>query len=174
MESDAFTLYKLIILFLLSKVDFPLTNAQILNIILDLDYTNYFNIQYSISELYDSELITNQKVGNKSYYRITELGMETLSFFNNLISQAIQDEILEHLKKNQYSLRDEVSTLSEYFKLKGNDYMVRLRVIESNEPIIDLSITVPSEDDAINICDNWGDQSQQVYAYILTSLLKRK
>ncbi|MFW5631973.1 MAG: DUF4364 family protein, partial [Acetivibrio ethanolgignens] len=33
--SDALTLYKLIILFILDKVDFPLTNAQLSNFILE-------------------------------------------------------------------------------------------------------------------------------------------
>ena len=40
--SETFTLYKLIVLFMLQKVDFPLTNAQISGFILDKGYTNYF------------------------------------------------------------------------------------------------------------------------------------
>ena len=67
MESDAITLYKLIILFLLDKVDFPLTNAQIANIILSLNYTNYFNVQYSVSDLLETEFISSDKIGNKTY-----------------------------------------------------------------------------------------------------------
>ncbi|NLJ89464.1 MAG: DUF4364 family protein [Clostridiales bacterium] len=171
MESDAFTLYKLIILFILDKVDFPLTNAQISDIILNLNYTNYFNIQYSVSELLDAEFINSEKIGTKTYYRISNLGQETLSFFDNMISPAIQEELSKYLKEHQYSLRDEVSTLSEYFEGRENNYIVRLRVVEQNEPIIDLNISVPSEEDAINICNNWSEKSQQIYAYILTNLL---
>lgn len=171
MNSDTFTLYKLIILFLLDKVDFDLTNGQISNIIIDLKYTNYFHIQYSISELLDTEFIIGEKIGSKTYYRITNTGKEALSFFNNMISPTIQKELTDYLKEHQYSLRDESSTLSEYFELRKDNYVVRLRVMEENEPIIDLSISVPSEDDAKNICDNWSKNSQEVYAYILTSLL---
>lgn len=171
MESDATTLYKLIILFLLDKVDFPLTNAQISNIILNLNYTNYFNVQYSVSDLLDTEFISSEKIGNKTYYKITPTGSQTLSFFHNKISPAIQEELTEYLKENQFSLRDEVSTLSEYFETKDKNYIVRLRVIEQGEAIIDLNLSVPSKEDAENICNNWREKSQQVYAYILTNLL---
>ena len=40
--TDALTLYKLIILYMLDKVDFPLTNSQLSEFILDKGYTDYF------------------------------------------------------------------------------------------------------------------------------------
>ena len=40
--SDSLTLYKLIILFMLDKVDFPLTTSQISEFILEKEYTSYF------------------------------------------------------------------------------------------------------------------------------------
>lgn len=55
--SEPLTLYKLIILYMLEKVDFPLTNAQISGFVLDKGYTTYFHLQQAISELIDSELI---------------------------------------------------------------------------------------------------------------------
>ncbi|MDF2609484.1 MAG: hypothetical protein K0R92_958 [Lachnospiraceae bacterium] len=172
MESDALTLYKLIILFLLDKVDFPLTNAQISNFILEKDYTNYFNMQQSIAELIEAEFVTIETIRNSSYYRITESGRETLSFFDSMISSAIQEDIIKYLKENQYSLRDEVSTLSEYFETKKGEYTVRLRVIEKEDSIIDLSLSVPTIEDALKICSNWRSNSQNVYASVLTNLLK--
>ena len=49
--SETFTLYKLIILYMLDKVDFPLTNAQISEFILNKGYTTYFKLQQALSEL---------------------------------------------------------------------------------------------------------------------------
>ena len=53
----SFKLYKLIVLYMLSKVDFPLTNAQISEFILDEGYTTYFKLQQAISELIESGFI---------------------------------------------------------------------------------------------------------------------
>ena len=40
MEQEQLTLYKLMILYLIEKVDFPLSNSQISEFILDKGYTN--------------------------------------------------------------------------------------------------------------------------------------
>lgn len=69
--SEPLTLYKLIILYMLEKVDFPLTNAQISGFVLDKGYTTYFHLQQAISELIDSELIESKTIRNSSYFEIT-------------------------------------------------------------------------------------------------------
>lgn len=172
MQSDSLTLYKLIILFLLDKVDFPMTNTQISDFILEKNYTNYFSIQQSVSELIEAEFVTVESIGHSSHYRITDSGRETLSFFDNMIPTAIQEDSLAYLRKNQYSLRNEVSTLSEYYEAKKGEYNVRLRVQEKGDSIIDLSLLVPTEEDATKICNNWKNRSQNIYAYVLSNLLK--
>ena len=48
MEQEQLTLYKLMILYLIEKVDFPLSNSQISEFILDKGYTNYFTVQLSL------------------------------------------------------------------------------------------------------------------------------
>ena len=55
--AEAFTLYKLIILYMLDKVDFPLTNSQISEFVLDKGYTDYFKLQQALSELTDGGII---------------------------------------------------------------------------------------------------------------------
>ena len=52
--AESFKLYKLIILYMLNKVDFPLTNSQISEFILDQGYTTYFKLQQALSELLSS------------------------------------------------------------------------------------------------------------------------
>ena len=72
--AEPLTLYKLMILYMLEKSEFPLTNAQISGFILDKGYTTYFHLQQAISELTDSELIKAKTVRNSSYFRITPQG----------------------------------------------------------------------------------------------------
>ena len=61
--AEAFTLYKLIILYMLDKVDFPLTNSQISEFVLDKGYTDYFKLQQALSELADGGLILKASDG---------------------------------------------------------------------------------------------------------------
>ncbi len=171
METDAMTLYKLIILFILDKVDFALTNAQLSNLILEKEYTNYFNIQTAINELETAGLVKGETIRNSSYFLITPEGRETLSFFNKEISDAIKNEILDYLKENSYDLREEVSTLADYYEEKKGEYIARCFVKEQDSKIIEINLSVPTEEDAIAICNNWKNKSQAVYAYLMKMLM---
>lgn len=171
MSSDSMTLYKLIILFILDKVDFPLTNAQLSNFILDKGYTNYFNIQQAIKELDSSSLLKGETVRNSSYFVITDAGRETLTFFNKEIGDTIKSEILDYLKENKYKLREEVSTLSEYYEAKKGEFVAHCYVQEQGSKIVEISLNVTSEEEAEAICNNWKEKSQEVYAYLMQNLL---
>ena len=88
--STPFTIYKLIVLYMLQNTDDTLTNSQISEFILDREYTNYFHLQQAISELVEAELITMDTRSNTSHYRITEDGRKTLSFFHKDVSPEIK------------------------------------------------------------------------------------
>ena len=65
---ELMTLYKLIILYMLARVDFPLTRIQINNFLLGREYTtNYLNIQQAMGELIDDKLVISQSVRNRSH-----------------------------------------------------------------------------------------------------------
>ena len=68
--AETFTLYKLIILYMLKKVDFPLTTSQISEFVLDKGYTSYFKLQEALSELAQSGLIRTETTHNLSLIHI--------------------------------------------------------------------------------------------------------
>lgn len=171
MQSDTMMLYKLIILFMLDKVDFPLTNSHISNFMLDKDYTDYFTIQQVISELVDAEFITTETIRQNSRYEITDSGRETLSFFGNKISNAIQEDVMNYLKKNKFELRNETATTSNFIEEKKGEFLVNLKVKEKSSTVIELTLTVPTEEEASKICRNWKSKSQDIYASVLSNLL---
>ena len=57
MVSEPLTLYKLMVLYMLKRVNFPLSNGQMSEFFLDKSYTNYFTFQQVISELQEAVLI---------------------------------------------------------------------------------------------------------------------
>ena len=65
--AKSFTLYKLIILYMLNEVDFPLTNSQISEFILDEGYTTYFKLQQALSELLESGFIREESTHHRTF-----------------------------------------------------------------------------------------------------------
>ena len=169
--SEAFTLYKLIILYMLDKLDFPLTNGQISEFILDEGYTNYFTLQQAISEMVESGFIEEETTHNRTLYHLTAEGAETIQFFKNNISPAIQNDINTFLAEKRYDLKNTVSVKADYYPTKNKDYAVRCQIFENGASLIDLTLTVPTEDEAVTVANNWTQKNQDIYAQIMANLL---
>ena len=169
--SEPLTLYKLIILYMLEKVDFPLTNAQISGFVLDKGYTTYFHLQQAISELVEEELITMESRSNVSHYRITEDGIKTLSFFQKDLSPEIKLEVREYLKSTGFKAQERIVTPADYYITKQGTYSVRCQLIEKGNSLIDLNIAAPNLEAAQSICKKWSTHYQEIYGKIMEELL---
>lgn len=169
--TEAAMLYKLIILYMLKKVDFPLTNSQISEFILDKEYTTYFKLQQVISEMVTTNLLREELAHSRTLYHLTAEGEETISFFQNKISPAIQSDIDQFLSEKRYDLKNEVSVKADYYPNTNNEFSVRCQVIENNNHLIDLTLGAPTENEAKVMAANWSAKSQEIYAFIMASLL---
>lgn len=169
--AEAFKLYKLIILYMLNKIDFPLTNSQLSEFILDEGYTTYFKLQQALSELAESGFVREESTHSRTFYHLTEEGAETIHYFKNDIPPAIQQDIDTFLKDKQYELKNEVSVKSDYYRNSGGEYSVRCQVIEHGTPLIELTLTAPTEDEAVTISNNWQKKNQEIYALVMANLL---
>ena len=169
--AEPHTLYKLIILYMLKKVNFPLTNAQISNFVLDQGYTTYFTLQEIIHELLDSGLILGETIRNTSRYNITDAGAETLDYFGSKISRPIQEDIDNYLEENRFQLRNEVSVIADYYKTTEGEYTAECKVREKNADLVSLSLTVPLKEQAASICDHWKGKCQEIYSFLVKELL---
>ena len=69
MLSDPMTLYKLMNLYMLKQVNFPLTNAQLSEFFLQHEYTNYFTLQQALNELQESGLVRAEGGGHLKLFR---------------------------------------------------------------------------------------------------------
>ena len=130
MLSEPMTLYKLMNLYMLKQVNFPLTNAQLSGFFLDREYTTYFTLQQALNELLEAGLIKMQTLHNSTRYEITREGEETLEFFGKKISPAIVEDMDEYLKENRFRMRNEVGLVSDFYKSTNQDYIVHCEVRE--------------------------------------------
>ncbi len=170
--AEALTQYKLIILYMLDKVDFPLTNTQISDFILEKEYTTYFTLQQAINELISAELIRTESTHNNTHYHITPAGRETLSYFPDKISDAIKQDVISYFEANSVEMKKEIHILADYYKTTNQEYAARCQIKNKETPLIDLTIRAGNKEQAEAICQNWRMQNEDVYAYLMDMLLK--
>ena len=170
MQSESVMLYKLIILYILDRMDFPITNSELTRFILEKEYCTYLTIQQTLEDLIEDRYVEVDHSHNSYLYRITASGKETLSFFYTRISVAIRDDIDAYLSEKEYQLREMVSTTADYYETKKNEFVVELRVIERDSELVHINLLVTSSAEADMICSRWKECSADVYGYLISTL----
>lgn len=174
MSVDPQTLYKLMTLYMLNKVNFPLTNVQLSGFFQEKGYTTYIGFQQVLAELEETGLISYESIRNIYYYKITKDGMETIDFFVDKIPVEVIDDIDIFLVENKYEMRNEVATVADYFHTSEQEIIVSCKIKEGAATLIEMNLSVPSDDVAEIMCNNWRNASQDIYTTVMKTLMKEK
>ena len=172
MAYPGLSLYKLMILFMLEKVTFPLSNNQIVDFLLNRSYTDYFHAQEAISDLLSSGQISSEVTRRSTLYTVTEEGMQTITSLENMIDAGIRAEIIDYPKENSFTLRSESGVRSDYRLTPSREYEVRLEIIEQGTPLLSMTINVMSKEEAETMCSNWSAKNQELYLNVMRTLLR--
>lgn len=170
MTQDSLTLYKLIVLYMLERVTFPLTKAQIGDFILGKEYTDFLTLQQAVSELTDAGLVDARSLNNRTHLGLTGEGRETLHFFENRISDAIKADVNTFLKEHSLEMRNEVSITANYYKTTGGDFEAELTAREKDAILASIKLALPTEALAQAVCANWQKKNQEIYQYLTEQL----
>jgi len=171
MAQEPLTLYKLILLYMLDKVTFNLTYSQISSFILEKQYTNFITLQQAVSELQEADLINTETLSNRTYFSITDEGHKTLCYFKNRINDAIINEIDTFLRENHTELQNEASITAACYQSNSGEYTAELSALENNAELVNIKLSLPTEDMAETVCSNWYNKNQKIYQFLMQSLL---
>ena len=144
------TMYRVMILYMLNLVEYPLTNTQITNFVLEKEYTNYFTVQEAITSLLQTDLITAESTHNN----------------------AIKEDIRTYFQAHHFDLRQETAIFADYYKAANHGYAVRCRIQNQRTDLVDLTIHVQNRDQAEAVCRNWKRSNFDVYEMLMDTLIR--
>ncbi len=168
--TDTMTFHKLIVLYMLSRVDFPLTRAQIGDFLTEREYTQFLALQQAIGELTEAGFVEVQPARNRTHLTITAEGRQTLGFFINQLNYSAREDVDQYLRDNIFKLRNEVSVWSDYTRNTSGEYEAHLVAKDRGSTLVDLTLCVPLEETASSICENWQLKNQEIYQYLVSEL----
>ena len=123
-------------------------------------------------DLTDTDLILTEPTHSNTQYSLTAAGKETLCFFEDKLNEEIKSDVLKFFEQNKLELRQENSILADYYKTTYQKYAVRCQVRSDGAPLIDLTISVSTKEQAETICNNWKNLNEDVYALLMDLLLQ--
>lgn len=161
---------KLLLLYIIDKINLPISNSQVTDIVLENNFINYFTLQQYLFELISSNFLKTIEDGNKHKLQITSKGKKVLSLFSNRVSSEKIVTVNDYLKKQMNYIEKDISVISDYTIDYKDKFVVNLKLNKDEISLIDVKVTLDSKDDAKKICDKWKENSSKMYIEILKTL----
>ena len=154
---------KLLILYLLKTINIQLSELQILRIVTDNGWLNYFDLKESMFELIESNLIAQRETPNGMFYSISSLGLDTLFYMEKELLLSQRKAIDEYCEKNRRELRLETELSADYIKIDDGEYKVMLKVLENQIPVFELNLVTYSKATAEAFISKWKRVAPVIY-----------
>lgn len=174
MTPDASKLYKLIILYLLKRTGQELPNAVLSDFILEHGYTDYFTIQQTLHALTDDRMIDARQTKQTAYYQITKKGLETFDYFGSQLPSDTMCQVDQYLQQHKMSIRETTSVLTDYTRIKPREYLAKTTLRERGSTLLEITLNVPAEKDAVNVCRRFQDKKEEIYQYLYQILTQEE
>lgn len=167
MENEKDTQDKLIILYIISKLTKSVTNLQIVDIILDVTGIDYFTLQGILIDLNEKGLISLFYQEETRYYKITEEGTALLDSLISLVPDFIISRVAKKVDGESRAIKQKSVIYADYFPEEDDRFIVKCRIVEGGKKTIEFELSVPTKDQAIDICNKWYSNPSKYYLDII-------
>ena len=163
MQIEPIAQNKLLILYLLKSIDIQLSELQILRIVSDNGWLNYFDLKECMFELIESRLVEQRDTPSGMFYTITELGNTTVYYLAKELPASLRKAIDTYCDENRDDLRLETELSADYIKIDEGEYKVMLKVLENQAPVFELNIVTYSQTSAEAFINRWKSVAPKIY-----------
>lgn len=173
------TVKKLILLFVLDRIEIPLTENSIVDICTSRNnWLGYMDCKEVMSQLIDAKFIYKLDSGEDAdpkdaRYSITVEGRNCLSHFFGRIRQSTREEISEFAKQNRMVFKRSQEYVYDYFKNNDGSHTVVFRIKEPllAQPMFEIKLKTSTRNAAVNAGKKWCKKAAQIYEYVFENLI---
>jgi len=165
---------KLILLYLLKNINIAMTNSEICQFALEKRVMDYFSVQSCMEDLFKTQLLEKYKENELTWYRITDEGRNTLELFEEKIPKWMMKDALDYIENNAERLKNEYEINISVQRKTDGDYFVSCRIYgDYRDVMMEIGVSVPDENIANEIRENWKNNSGEIYLRILKDLTEK-
>ena len=151
---------KLMLLFIFEKMEFPLTDSSISEIIVaNPNWMSYMDFRTVIYQLVESRFILRTNQGSDSLYTITQGGKQCLAHFYGKIPPSIREEISSFARENKQKFKRSQEYNYDYYKNADGTYTIIVRI----KDILEIKMNAQTRAEAIHATSKWRDKAPQTY-----------
>ena len=163
---------------MMRRAGVPLYRVQIMDFMLNSEYTNFQTLQEVFSDLKKQGLIrieqglwAEDEQAQRSCMYLTKEGEETLDVLKSELRPDIISQVEEYLQKIG-SLNEQEETLrTNYLRTRNGTYEVQLEFFKDSRKNCAVILEAQTEKEALIMCDAWKKQRAELVAYLRDKLL---
>ena len=164
---------KLIILYLLKKIDMPLSNNDIYQFVMERNIMDFISVQQYLSDLTDSVFIQAFEENGSTKYALTPSGEKAVALFEDNIAPWLKTAANEYISNNRRRIHNENDRTAAYSLEENGEYIVKCGVSSpSGGLMINISVSVPEKEQAKLISNNWKANTSPIISSIFSALTK--
>jgi len=172
-DSEILAENKVLILYILNKLNKPIDNDNLLQLILSIKDMNYFYFQQFLLDLLENKYIIGYTKEDKTMYKITDAGIETLSLTDDLLPGIMKLQIDNALKAEVDEIQNLNHAVSEFTPRNEDEFIVTCKLLKNNVTNFEIKLQADSRDEAKAIAEKWENNYNEIYPIILEILTEK-
>ena len=170
---------KLLILYLISRMELSMSRAQITEFVMDKKPMNYFDLEPTLSDMLEQGLLEsfheNAQDVNTTRYIVTNEGGTCLEYFENHIPRPMRNLINQYIDENRGKIKRDFESTANYFPIAESDeFHVKCGVYDDKRVLLELTISVETREQAKHIQGRWRSGASAMYSQIVEILTVEK
>lgn len=161
---------KLLILYILQKVNHSISYKELLELVISISDMNYFDFQQLLQDLLDDKFIIKYINNDEEMIELTNEGINALNLTIDMLPGIIKLKVDSSFKEQYSKIKDELSVYARYTPLSETNFTVTCKIIENNQTIFNIETFAASREQARDIVNNWNKNAEKIYPTILTIL----
>lgn len=161
---------KVILLYILNKVNHNISNNIYIELVANLSDINYFLFEEVLADLVEKKYIVLKLNNDIKTYMITEEGKQVLSLSLTMLPGIKKLQIDSNFKEVYKRLKEEKSIVAEYVVQEDKTYLVSLKVLEFDRVEFEMQVLAYSEEQVQDIIDQWKKNATNIYQEIIKLL----
>ena len=157
---------KLILLFIFEKMEFPLTDESINEIVASNgDWMTYMDFREALFMLIESKFVYQTAAGAETCFTITQDGRACLGHFYQKIPASVREEIIDFTRENRLKFRRRQEYTWDYYKNKDGTYTVVLRIqtLSGGDNLLEIKLKTDTRSGAKSAVTKWREKASEIY-----------
>ncbi len=160
---------KVFLLFLLDNIRYPVDHTSLIGLVSENTEKIIFDYDECLRELVDSGHIYFDEYEGERYYMISESGTYVATELYDILDKEFREKSMRYFAKYLSLSRSGAKIESTVEKMENGRYVVTMKTSDARGPLMSVSLTVNSREEADKIKSNFETKPDGLYRGVFFS-----